>query len=126
MKKILLLGGLRYLIPVINAAHQQGYYVITADYLPDNYAHKFSDEYINIIFHFAWGTTAAAVKKGEPLGFLPDDAHPGNDDAFWGDITGFVDSNGDPADDSFVSMTDTDLYAVYTEDSYAWNDYSLP
>lgn len=48
MKKILLLGGLRYLIPVINAAHQQGYYVITADYLPDNYAHKFSDEYINV------------------------------------------------------------------------------
>ncbi len=48
MKKLLLLGGLRYLLPVIEAAHQQGYYVITADYLPNNYAHKFSDEYINV------------------------------------------------------------------------------
>lgn len=48
MKKLLLLGGLRYLIPVIEAAHKQGYYVITADYLPDNIAHKYSDEYINV------------------------------------------------------------------------------
>lgn len=47
-KKILLLGGLRYLIPVIEAAHRQGYYVITCDYLPNNIAHKYSDEYINI------------------------------------------------------------------------------
>lgn len=48
MKKIMLLGGLRYLIPVIEAAHQQGYYVITADYLPNNIAHKYSDAYCNI------------------------------------------------------------------------------
>lgn len=47
-KKLMLLGGLRYLIPVIEAAHQQGYYVITADYLPDNIAHKYSDEYCNV------------------------------------------------------------------------------
>lgn len=47
-KKIMLLGGLRYLIPVIEAAHQQGYYVITCDYLPDNIAHKYSDEYCNV------------------------------------------------------------------------------
>jgi len=47
-KKIMLLGGLRYLLPVIEAAHQQGYYVITADYLPNNIAHKYSDEYINV------------------------------------------------------------------------------
>ena len=44
----MLLGGLRYLIPVIKAAHEQGYYVITADYLPDNIAHKYSDEYCNV------------------------------------------------------------------------------
>lgn len=44
----MLLGGIRFLIPVIEAAHQQGYYVITADYLPDNIAHKYSDEYINV------------------------------------------------------------------------------
>lgn len=47
-KKIMLLGGLRYLKPVIDAAHQQGYHVITADYLPNNIAHKWSDEYCNV------------------------------------------------------------------------------
>lgn len=47
-KKLLLLGGLRYLIPVIEAAHKEGYYVITCDYIPDNIAHKYSDEYHNV------------------------------------------------------------------------------
>ena len=47
-KKLMLLGGLRYLLPVIEAAHKQGYYVITADYLPNNIAHKYSDEYCNV------------------------------------------------------------------------------
>jgi len=47
-KKLMLLGGLRYLIPVIEAAHKEGYYVITCDYLPDNIAHKYSDEYCNV------------------------------------------------------------------------------
>lgn len=47
-KKLMLLGGTRYLLPVIKAAHEQGYYVITADYLPDNIAHKYSDEYANV------------------------------------------------------------------------------
>ena len=44
----MLLGGLRYLLPVIESAHQLGYYVITCDYLPDNIAHKYSDEYHNV------------------------------------------------------------------------------
>lgn len=44
----MLLGGIRYLLPVIKAAHEQGYNVITADYLPDNIAHKYSDEYVNV------------------------------------------------------------------------------
>ena len=47
-KRIMLLGGLRYLLPAIRAAHEQGYYVITADYLPNNIAHKYSDEYVNV------------------------------------------------------------------------------
>lgn len=47
-KKLMLLGGIRYLLPVIKAAHDQGYYVITADYLPNNIAHKYSDEYVNV------------------------------------------------------------------------------
>lgn len=44
----MLLGGLRYLLPVIEEAHKLGTYVITADYLPDNIAHKYSDEYCNV------------------------------------------------------------------------------
>lgn len=44
----MLLGGLRYLLPVIKAAHKLGYYVITCDYLPNNIAHKYSDEYVNV------------------------------------------------------------------------------
>ena len=48
MKKILLLGGSHYLLPVIEAAHELGIYAITCDYLPDNAAHKFSDEYHNV------------------------------------------------------------------------------
>lgn len=44
-KKILLLGGDHLLIPVIEAAHKLGCYVITVDYLPDNIAHTYSDEY---------------------------------------------------------------------------------
>lgn len=47
-KKLLLLGGLRYLLPVIQTAHKLGYYVITCDYIPDNIAHKYSDEYHNV------------------------------------------------------------------------------
>ena len=44
----MLLGGLRYLLPVIEEAHKLGVYVITADYLPNNIAHKYSDEYCNV------------------------------------------------------------------------------
>ncbi|WP_407441600.1 ATP-grasp domain-containing protein [Fibrobacter sp.] len=47
-KKLMLLGGLRYLIPIIEEAHKLGVYVITADYLPNNIAHKYSDEYCNV------------------------------------------------------------------------------
>lgn len=47
-KRLMLLGGLRYLLPVIEAAHKQGYYVITCDYLPHNIAHEYSDEYVNV------------------------------------------------------------------------------
>lgn len=47
-KKLMILGGSRYAIPVIDKAHELGCYVITCDYLPDNIAHKYSDEYCNI------------------------------------------------------------------------------
>lgn len=48
MKKVMLLGGSRYLRPVIKACHELGYKAITVDYLPDNYAHSISDEYHNV------------------------------------------------------------------------------
>lgn len=48
MKKLMILGGSRYAIPVIKKAHELGVYVITCDYLPDNIAHKYSDEYYNV------------------------------------------------------------------------------
>ena len=44
----MLLGGTRYLIPVIKKAREMGIYVITSDYLPGNIAHKYSDEYCNV------------------------------------------------------------------------------
>lgn len=47
-KKLLILGGDHFTIPVVKAAHACGCYVITADYLPDNVAHKYSDEYVNL------------------------------------------------------------------------------
>ena len=48
MKRLMILGGARYALPVIKAAHELGCYVITCDYLPDNIAHKYSDEYCNV------------------------------------------------------------------------------
>ena len=47
-KNLLLLGGSLYLLPVIEAAHALGLHVITCDYLPDNDAHRYSDEYHNV------------------------------------------------------------------------------
>ena len=47
-KNLMLLGGIRYLLPAIEAAHRHGCHVVTVDYLPDNIAHKYSDEYHNV------------------------------------------------------------------------------
>ncbi len=44
-KKLMILGGTRYAIPLIKRAHELGIYVITCDYLPDNIAHKYSDKF---------------------------------------------------------------------------------
>lgn len=47
-KKLMLLGGLSYLLPIIREARKLGLYIITADYLPNNIAHRYSDEYCNV------------------------------------------------------------------------------
>lgn len=48
MKKLMILGGSRYILPLIRKAHELGVYVITCDYLPNNIAHKYADEYCNV------------------------------------------------------------------------------
>lgn len=62
MKKLMILGGARYALPVIEAAHKLGIYVITCDYLPDNIAHKYSDEYCNVSIIDKEKTLEAAKK----------------------------------------------------------------
>jgi len=48
MKRILFLGGAPTQIPPIEYALEQGHYVITCDYLPDNPGHKLAHEYHNV------------------------------------------------------------------------------
>lgn len=47
-KRILFLGGSKFQIPPIKYAKEQGHYVITCDYLPDNPGHQYADEYHNV------------------------------------------------------------------------------
>lgn len=47
-KKILILGGSNFQLPLIVRAKEMGLYVITCDYLPDNPGHQLSDEYHNV------------------------------------------------------------------------------
>ena len=61
-KRLLILGGSRFIIPVIQAAHELGHYVIPMDYLPDNIAHSFSDEYVNVSIVDKEAVCAAAEK----------------------------------------------------------------
>ncbi len=48
MKKLMSLGGNYFQMTAVKAAKRLGYYVIDVDYLPDNPAHKYADEYHNI------------------------------------------------------------------------------
>ena len=47
-KKILILGGSEFQIPLIRLAKSNGLFVITCDYLPDNPGHELADKYINV------------------------------------------------------------------------------
>lgn len=47
-KRILFLGGAPTQLPPIQYALEQGHYVITCDYLPENPGHKLANEYHNI------------------------------------------------------------------------------
>ena len=48
MKKIMLLGGNYFQMTATKAAKDLGCHVISVDYLPNNPAHKFADEYHNV------------------------------------------------------------------------------
>ncbi len=62
-KKLMILGGSRYALPLIRAAHELGLYVITADYLPNNVAHRYSDEYCNVSIVDKQETLRAAQER---------------------------------------------------------------
>lgn len=47
-KKIMLLGGNFYQMTATKAAKELGCHVISVDYIPDNPAHKYADEYFNV------------------------------------------------------------------------------
>lgn len=47
-RRILILGGSNFQVPLIRAAKGRGLYVITCDYLPDNPGHTLSDEYHDV------------------------------------------------------------------------------
>lgn len=47
-KRIMLLGGNYYQMTATKAAKELGCHVISVDYLPDNPAHKYADEYHNV------------------------------------------------------------------------------
>lgn len=46
MEKVLVLNGSFCELPIIEECHKMGYYVITTGNVPELYAHKFADEYI--------------------------------------------------------------------------------
>lgn len=73
-KRLLVLGGLRYQIPVIKKAQELGCYVISADIYPDNIAHKFSDEYcnLNIVDKEAVYNAAKALRVDGIMSFAVD------------------------------------------------------
>jgi len=48
MKKLMILGGSRAQVSIIQKSKQLGYYTITCDYLPDNIGHVYSDKYYNV------------------------------------------------------------------------------
>lgn len=47
-KTLLALGGSRLLMPLIEAVHTLGHRIVTCDYLPDNFAHAYADDYRNV------------------------------------------------------------------------------
>ena len=67
-KKLLLVGGSHADIPIIEAAQARGFYVVTTGNKPDDFGHKYSDEYVcadfsnkEAIFDLAKGLNIDAI-----------------------------------------------------------------
>lgn len=60
-KTLMMLGGLRYLKPAINAAHRLGIRVVTVDNCPSNPAHRWSDTSVEASVDDASAVFGAAV-----------------------------------------------------------------
>lgn len=75
-KTLLLLGGARYALPVIDAAHELGARVVTCDYLPGNYAHRFSDGYVDASI-VDRGAVLSAAREVRADGIMSFAADPG-------------------------------------------------
>lgn len=63
-KKVMLLGGNYFQMTATKAAKSLGYHVISVDYLPDNPAHKYADEYHNVSTTDRDAVLALAQKLG--------------------------------------------------------------
>ena len=115
----MLLGGLRYLLPVIEEAHKLGAYVITADYLPDNIAHKYSDEYCNVSI-IDKDAVLAKAKELEIDGILSHAVDPGVISAAY-----VAEQMGLPFQTSFKAaciLQDKSLFRQFLMD----NDFNCP
>jgi biotin carboxylase len=62
-KRLLILAGTHFQIPVIEYAKESGHYVITCDNRPDNPGHRLADEYINVSTTDLNGILEVAFKK---------------------------------------------------------------
>lgn len=118
-KTLLLLGGARYALPVIEAAHELGAKVVTCDYLPDNYAHKFSDGYVNasIIDNEAVLAAAKSVNADGVMSFAAD---PGVVSASYA-----AEKMGLPFQGSYEAVSilqDKERYRAFLRD----NDFNCP
>jgi biotin carboxylase len=73
---LMLLGGSRYIVPVIEAARELQCKIVTCDYLPDNPAHQLADEYRNVSISDREAVLEVA-KELEISGILSFAADPG-------------------------------------------------
>lgn len=63
MKKLMILGASAFAVPVVEKAKKLGIYTITVDYLPDNIAHRYSNQYINLSIVDKEKVLEAAIKN---------------------------------------------------------------